>query len=199
MAEVKFGSNLPQTPTPPKEVKVIGQAEGMQKQPLGKRLFHAFFMVSSPKEIGDRLLFKVFVPQMKALMEGLLGKGIHMLFFGDEGLPSSAPSTTSNTSFVNYGSFSSGTQASQLQVRANLDFDMPIMDSQEKALQVIQQLREILAYQGYVQVAQLYTSVSRTPDWTDEYYGWRDLSAAAAVPQVDGRWLVSLPKAVRLN
>ena len=184
-----------------KDVKPVVNAVDMQKQPLGKRLFHAFFMANSIKEIGDNLLFQVFIPQLKTMVEGMFGKGVHMLFFGDTNV-TTAPTTTNTitgTNFVNYGAVQQQTKAAVLTVRTATDFDMPIVPTKEDALKVINELREIIKINGYATVGQMYITVNRTPDYPDEYYGWRDLSSADAIPQPDGRWLVGLPKAVILR
>lgn len=212
MAEVKLGKLPGQSK--PIEVKTIVESAEMQKAPMGKRLFHAFFMVDSPKQILDNLLFKVTVPSIKQLMENLFNRGIHMLFFGEDSLGVPSQTVNSNQSFVSYGSFFSGsnhgnTAEQALKVRTLADFDMPIIaptaenpDAEKQANLVIAQMRELIgvrAPNGYAKVSELYQSVGRTPEFTDEYYGWYDLSAAKAVPLGDGRYLVQMPKAVMLR
>ena len=187
------------------EVKALVDSADMQKAPMGQRLFHAFFMVDSPKQIFDNLLFKVLVPNIKQLTENLFNRGVHMLFFGEDVPTATVTSSQNDKSFVSYGSFFGGpsnTSDQVLKVRTLTDFDMPIIkptreepDAEKKARQVIEQLKEVIDMRGYAKVSELYQSVSRSPALTDEYYGWRDLSTAKAVPLGDGRYLVQMPKA----
>lgn len=212
MAEVKLGK-LPGQPNKQVEVKTIVEAAEMQRAPMGQRLFHAFFMVDSPKQIMENLMFKVLVPSIKQLTENLFNRGIHMLFFGEDSAASTAI-TGSDKSFVSYGSFYSGQQPPKqadqaLKVRTLTDFDMPIIkptkekpDAEAAANEVLAQMRDLISLRapnGWATVSEFYQSVSRTPEWTDAYYGWYDLSTAKVVPVENGWFLVQMPKAVILQ
>lgn len=211
MAKVELGKPAAPKTNQSVEVKPIVTNADMQKPPMSKRLFHAFFMADSPKMIFDDLLFKVFVPSIKELLENMFHKGVHMMFYGDLNLPQTTSTVNPQNSFVSYGSFFSSpnqqkkTAAQVLQIRSKTDFDMPILTgdenetAREKAVKVIQQLQEIIAYRGFASVSELYQSVSRSPDFTDEYYGWKNLTGAMPVDLPDGRCLVQLPEAVLLR
>lgn len=209
MAEVKLGKSPAQKAV---TVKPIVEAAEMQKAPMGTRLFHAFFMVDSPKQIFDNLLFKVFVPSIKELLENMFNKGVHMMFFGDTVLTQPTTTAQNGQSFVSYGSFWNGKQPETkngqqlLNVTGLGDFDMPIIrptqerpDAKAAAEEVLKQMRDLIGYQGYARVSDLYMSVSRTPDWTDEYCGWYKLDGASIIPTQDGGYLVQMPKAVLLK
>jgi hypothetical protein len=119
----------------------------------------------------------------------------------------SAPSrkgTTRNGGGVNYGSYYSGGTKSEPKrstspvTRRSNDLDDFIFDTRSDAEDVLTQLVELTDVYGQATVADLMELAGVTGSFTDNNYGWTDLSSARVKRVRDG-YLLDLPRPYLLD
>jgi hypothetical protein len=83
--------------------------------------------------------------------------------------------------------------------RATHNFENIVLDTIRDAEEVLESLRNIAdEYDGIATVSDLYDLVNMSPEWTDEKWGWDNLSRAQ-VRRVPGGYMVDLPKPIYLK
>lgn len=82
--------------------------------------------------------------------------------------------------------------------RAGLNTDDVIMSSMGEATEVLEQMEELIEIYGVVSVGDFLDIVDLTGDYTDNNYGWTNLSRAEPVRIREG-WVLKLPKARPIN
>lgn len=173
-----------------------------RKRGLGQKFKGAFFAGSS-KDALSVMTEDVVVPAIRDAIRDALRAGIDNLIYGDTrrrggGGGYSAPwSGQTGTPYVNYGGASKPQQQQTVskQSRARLQFDSIIVPSREDAVEVIDQMFEILSRQGVVYVAELYALVDIRAEHTDWKWGWTNLRGTKPVPlSRDRGYLLNLPE-----
>ena len=82
--------------------------------------------------------------------------------------------------------------------RARLNFDDIILESRGEAEEVLSHLLELVENYGVASVADLYELVGITGSFTDNKYGWTNLSTASVSRVRDG-YLLNLPNATPID
>jgi hypothetical protein len=78
--------------------------------------------------------------------------------------------------------------------RANFQFDEILLDSRVEGDEVIATLIERIEQYGAATVRDLYDALGEESKWTEEKYGWVDLSYARVHRARGGGYLLDLPK-----
>jgi hypothetical protein len=79
------------------------------------------------------------------------------------------------------------------------DYDKIIIESRTDAEAVLAQLDDLISQYGRAAVADLYTMVGVTHNFTDNDYGWFNISEARVAPAIGGGYYLRLPAAEPLN
>ncbi len=82
--------------------------------------------------------------------------------------------------------------------RRKFDYHDVTAPTKREAEEVIMGLQDAINGYGIVTVATFYDMCDMEHDYTDEKYGWTDVSTAEVVPCRDG-WLIKLPKALPID
>lgn len=183
--------------TPRVEGPVISGGAVERKEPLRKKFLQAY-AGDSAQSVGQYLLMDVIVPGTKNIISDLVTQGVNRLLFG-----SSRPVGSNIRSAVGgsgYGKFFTGggsqnmtpVQLSQ-QARANHSFGEIILQTRGDAELVIESLRELIEQYGNAKVTNLYSLVGISSDFTDQKYGWTNLSRAGVI-QIREGYLLDLPR-----
>lgn len=185
----KVSRNEPETTPVENEEPDIIEVHGVRKkQSLGRR-FRDTFLASDGREIGDYIFFEVLVPALKDTFSDMVNRGLEMALYKD-----SAPSRSSrygrNRESYSYNR-SRGRKTSyepeeererriSKMDRRSMNFDDVEYDDRKKAEWVLFKMKEKLRiYKNEpVLVRDFYQFSGITPDYTDEYYGWYDLTDA---------------------
>lgn len=186
-----------QAETPRVQGPVISGAAVERKEPLRKKFLQAY-AGDSAQSVGQYLLMDVVVPGTKNIISDLVTQGINRLLYG-----SSRPTQgiRSSVGGAGYGKFFNGggnsnqqtpTQLTQ-QARQNHAFGEIVLQSRGDAEIVIESLRELIEQYGNAKVTNLYSLVGITSDFTDQKYGWTNLSRAGVL-QIREGYLLDLPK-----
>ena len=134
----------------------------------------------------------------------MVGGGIEMLLFGDSKVSRSR--RDKEKSHVSYGSCFKPDDRDDRWRKPEIDsrnrmrhnFNDVILDSRGEAEEVLSHLVDLTIDYGMASVADLYDLVGITSKFTDNNYGWNDLSGASVSRVRDG-YLVNLPKTVLLD
>ena len=121
-----------------------------------------------------------------------------MLLFGE----SRGSSHKDKGPYVSYSSYYNKKEKrpASTQSRSRHDFRDIILDSRGEAEEVLSNMVDILYDFGEVSVADLYDlcGISNS-NWTDNKYGWTDLSGARVKRARGGGYLIDLPRAEQIN
>ena len=185
--------------------KVVSGKVIQKKKSLGRRFIDIFF--ADGESIGNikaYLIEDVLVPAIKENIADSINGAINMLFFGEVRKRSSGNKST-NTTRINYGGyFLDGSKrervARSIKERENRQsLEDYIFESRADAEQVLDEMEELLDVYKQVTVADYLDMLDITSDqFTDNNFGWTDLSKAKVVRVRDG-YRLELPREIALG
>ena len=158
-----------------------GRSQKMRKS-IGRRFVDTFFGDGEDiKDVKTYVVYDVLVPAIKdTIVEGI-NSAVSMLFFGEVRRNRSSGGHGGG-SRVNYGSYFNGgsskreTMPSYKKSNVSSGFDNLMKDNRGEAEEIVTQMEEILDQYGQVTVADYYDLFGESTDFTNNKYGWTDLS-----------------------
>lgn len=192
--ESKFPSNSHNKEKEP--VKVVAKASRKKKSSF----FQTFFQ-EDVASIGVYILTDVIVPTIKELIQNVLEGSLNAAFWGKTSSGrvsrSGGKDSSSRTPYNSY--YQGGQSQNKPPVhsrakRATLEFDDIVWSSRGDAESVLDYLVTRVNEFGSATVADLYEAADVGSDFTDDKYGWRDLSRAS-VTRVRNGYILDLPRA----
>lgn len=207
MAEVELpgNSNKSKSTEERPEVQRVTTSDVIRrKKTLGKRIGEAF-SGDDARSVGSYILMDVLIPATKDLIVDVVIQSVQRSLYG-----SSRPvrSGSSNGGHVPYNRYSNSRTTSNApgrppwgreeprrmsrQSKSNHNFDEIVIQSRIEAESIIDSLRLLIDKYEAATVTDFYKCVGITPDFTDNDWGWYDLSGAAVVRIREG-YLVDLP------
>lgn len=203
-ANTKFGAK----PTRAVEKKVDRVVQGevvRRKKPLGRRFLDTF-VEGEAKGVWHYVISNVIVPAVKDVVSDVVSQGIERMLYGDRGGSSrrGASRPTYTTPYTSYNK-PGGTPPWKREerpvshrARATHNFDEIILEERQEAEDVIEHMYELIERYQQVTVSDLYDLVGIASAFTDERWGWTDLSEAG-VTRSRGAYLLDLPKPIPLD
>ena len=190
MAEYKPNSNKYKTEQRKKQEKVV-QGKVRRKKKSEVRKWKDIFISEDVEDVKSYIIMDVIVPTIK----NTILDTVSMCLFGDTAKRSRNHNTVSYNR--DYSSASrSGRTNRRNATSSRYDFDDIIFDSRGEAEDVLDHMGEIMdAYNGVVTVADFYALAGVTGTWTDDNYGWTNLSRDTVQRTRDG-FIINLPKAI---
>ena len=184
----------------PKE-KVAPVVEGkveVKKKSDVQKIASSFFQ-EDMRTVGDSILTDVIMPSIKKTIYDIFNKGMGMLLYGSSYSPKKQTGA-SKISFMDYYNSGSNVQraVASRRSRSVYDYDEIVIYDKGEADSVLERMDEIIEHYGMASVADLYDLVGVTGDWTNNKYGWTDLSMASVVRVRDG-YLINLPRAEAID
>lgn len=150
------------------------------------------------KNAGTYILKDVIMPALKKTIDDIVCGGIKTMLYGEN---ANRPNNNSKNGYVSYSSISTNNgyigYKSPNQDRRVLN-DNVLFYSESDARDALEYMCDILREDGYCTVAQLYDFAHKSPEYTDSYYGWKDLRGVRVVPFQD-KWFIDLPKPVLIR
>ena len=177
--------------------KVIDSKAVKKKKSLGKKITEAFISDESDSvSIFDYLLYEVLVPAAKDTISDAVTSGIEMLLFGER---KRSRRSNNNRSYINYSNYSRREDRNEYNSRSRRAItkvcnDDILLETRSEAEEVIDRLLDIIDEYDSASVADLYELVGIDSEYTDNKYGWTNLSSASVSRTRDG-YLLNLPKA----
>ena len=184
----------------------ISEMEGhyeveVRKKPLLKKLQETF-ITDDVGSVRNFLIFDVIIPSIKETVSESVSKGLDMMLFGDARQYDSGKK--SNSPYISYNNYSNNRKEQRREPSRDLerknysDYETLIFKDRGKAEACIRDMTDILYDYKEVTVADLYSILEMTGQFTDNYYGWTNLSTAKAV-RVRGGYILDLPKPIHLE
>lgn len=204
-AQATETSSLDQKPAEPeKKVTPVANGKKVEKKGGGARKLAERFFQEDAGTIGMTLLQDVLIPSLKKTIKELITNGTELALYGDAN-PVRRKQIPEQVSYRRDSYDRRESSGSRDQNRDRFprkqecsDYNDIWYPTRQDAERVLMILDEVIARDGSARVSDLYSASNMTSQWTDEYYGWYDITSAKAVMFQDG-WLLKMPKAVPLT
>lgn len=155
------------------------------------------FINEDAKNIKSYILMDVLVPAIKNAVTAIVKDGIDMLLWGETG-KNGKSSNASKISYRNY--YDSGSSGRRYANTSNsgYSYDDVVFSSRAEAEEVLTRMDELIDQYGYVTVGDLLDMAGITGNYTDNKYGWTNVSTAQPIRVRDG-WIIKLPRVVPID
>lgn len=202
---INYGANSQKSkaPAPAEEPRVEGPVISgtavERKEPLRKKFLQAY-AGDSAQSVGQYLLLDVIVPGTKNIIADMVTQGINRLLYGGTRPVQQGGGRAGVTGYARYFNGGGNNQSQQQsqqpvarQVQPQQSFGEIVLQTRADAELVIDSLRELIEVYGNAKVANLYSLVGMTGNFTNQSYGWTNLSRAGIIPIREG-YLLDLPQ-----
>lgn len=190
---------------------IVDKPVAIKKKTLGDK-FKETFVQDDAKTVGNYIFIDVVVPTIKDTIIDIVTKGINMLLWGgDRGYNRTnsrhrrAGSNIQGPQYTNYGSYSYNSFRDQQSYRSldkysreNHNFDTILFDTRSQARDVRDKLVDIIEAKNEATVADFYSLCRIRSEYTDEYYGWRELGVSRIRSYRD-KFILVLPRPIYLK
>ena len=186
----------------PKKVvtKVISGNAVKKKKTFWRKMTDTLFG-EDVESVSSYIVHDVLIPAAKNTLSDIVTGGIEMLLFGDR-QTSRTRRDNRNRSYVSYSNYYKNDRRDERQSaprgRSRHSFDDVILVSRGEAEEVLNNLVDLVTDYGMASVADLYDLVGIPTNYTDNKYGWTNLSSARPVRVRDG-YLLDLPRPLPLD
>ena len=194
----KFNSEQKETDERKKLDKVVtGEAKRIKKNEMAR--FKDVFISEDAKNVKSYILSDVLIPAVKKLINDIVTDGIQMILFGGTSRKSGA--SGSRVNYVSYNNYSNSRNENSVIHRpvTGYSFDKIRIDNRGEAEEVLSQMDAIIEKYGMARVTDFYDLVGVTGNYTDNKYGWSNLSTARIVRTSDGGYVIELPRAMPIE
>lgn len=184
-----------------KRAKKVISGTATVKKKTGLSKFASDFISEDAGSVKDFVLYDILLPSAKRAISEMFKGAIDIFLYGKTS--ANKPSTpAANISYnrmykPQVNSYMNG--AVPHQTRTTYGYDNVVLSTRADAEIVIDTMNEILSQYGMVRVADFYDLVGITGSYTDNNYGWTDLSDAHTVRLNEGGYLIKLPRATPIN
>lgn len=206
----RSGREKPQEQKEPKKIERVVTGKSLRrKKPLGTRLAETFIGGSDTHSVWEYVFFDVLVPAAKDMVSDAVSQGIERMLFGE--VRGRGGRSRSNTPYTNYSSSSRYNPPGPMmrrdeprrpelsrQDRAQHRFDQIIIPTRTEATEILDQMYSVLSQYDVVTVSDLYEMANIESQFTDERYGWDDLSGSGVSRDRKG-YLLVLPQPKELH
>ncbi len=142
----------------------------------------------------------VLIPAIKKAISDIVTDGIDIILYG-ESKRGRGRSTADRVSYRNYydGGYSRPrANDRQAMIVNQYSYDDIILPSRGEAEDVLARMDELMDTYGLVRVADLYDLVGITGNYTDNKYGWNNITRAEIVRTRDG-FMIKMPRAIPID
>lgn len=176
-----------------KEVKKVVTGEvSVRKKPLGRAIADIFF-AEDFTTVKKYVVYDIVVPGVKRLIVD----AIRMMLLGEAG------SGSGKGGFVDYAGRSNRNSKSSIpdpidRNTNRVDYRDITFRSRGDAEDVLRELRSLIDEYHQASIADYFDLLGQTSEYTDNKYGWFDLSHATIRPRTGG-YFIELPKPIVLD
>lgn len=173
------------------EKVIVGQAKTKKKSGFGK--FVSGFVADETHNIKTYLFKDVVIPTIKKTITDV----VDMILYGGS-KRSSSRSIASRVSYRSYYDEPRTARRDEPRTVQGYSYDDVILETRGDAEEVLDKLNEIIDTYQIASVADLYDLVGISGNYTDNKYGWTNLSSADVVRTRDG-YQLKLPRALPIK
>lgn len=200
MDKFPSNSNRSKEPDEPKEKvngPVISGAVKRKKKPLGRKFKEAFIGGPDTKTVWNYVFMDVLIPAAKDVTIDAVTQGLERLIYGESIIPNRRPrsASSSGNTVVNYNRMSQPARPA-LESRArsfstqSISLDDLVLETRYEADRVLNGMAELIERYGQASVNDLGELVGLTGEYTDEHWGWTDLTGSRISRSREGYLLV---------
>ena len=177
---------------PAKKVEKVVKGTVKKKKKSEVSKFKDVFISEDANSVKNYIFMDVLVPSIKKALSDIVKDGIDMILYGDK-----RSGNRSNSSRVSYRDYSSGSgrRENNRSTRTNYDFADLVYDTRSEAESVLASMDEIMDTYNVVTVADMYDLSGVTCNYTDNKYGWMNISNAQVIHGRDG-YIIKMPRVV---
>lgn len=175
-------------------VKSVVTKPTKKKKKSGIRRMGELIVPEDMNNVKSYVFFDVLLPALKKTLYDVISNGSHMMLFGSSG------KTERRTSYSSYYSNRKEEPSYSYSKRSSFDFNDIVISDRDEAESVIRAMEDLLDRYHLVRVADVYDllDMSSSSNWTDNRYGWTDISGARVVSDYDG-YRIKLPRPLPLD
>ena len=178
------------------EKVVSGKVKTKKKSEIKK--FTDIFISEDIENVKSYILLDVFIPAVKKAISDIFTNGIDMLLYGDSGRSRRKPPVDRVSYNQRYDRAYDRRDYGSNRTRSGYSYDEIILDNRGEAEAVLDGMFDVLDTYGMVRVADFYDLVGVTGNYTDNNYGWTNLSNARIERARDG-FIIKLPRALPIK
>lgn len=182
------------------EKVVAGPVKTRKKSKFSK--FTEEFISEDAKNVKSYVLGEVLIPAIKKAISDIVTDGIDIILYGESRRGGRSRSNADRVSYRNYYDGGSYNRPQMNERRALMagqySYDDIILPTRGEAEDVLARMDELMDTYGLVRVADLYDLVGITGNYTDNKYGWTNITRAEIVRTRDG-FMIKMPRAVPID
>lgn len=201
MEDFKGNSDALKNQQSSQQKKVITQVpvNVTEKKSTKTSSFKSRLLSEDAGSVGQYVVTDVIIPKAQGLIVEAFKYVIDFVFYGKSGANGSGRrSGMGNVSYSNF--YRPNTQTPQVPLSAYTKQSTVyqirdiVFEARGHAEEVILSMQECLNRYGTVTVGDFYDIIGQHGTYTDQKYGWRDLSAATVVRSSGGGFAIDFPK-----
>lgn len=181
--------------------KVISGTAKVRKK-TGARKVADVFISEDAANVKSYIVMDVIVPAIKDVLSNVVKDSIDMILFGGTSR-SRNDRRKSNANHISYDRFydrrDDDRRDSRTSIASRYNFDDITLESKAEAEEVLDRMEELLDTYGMVTVADLCDLVGISCEYTDNKYGWTNLSNARVVRLRGNEYMLDLPRVTSLK
>lgn len=192
----RFKDQVEKTPEKKVVSKVVnGPVKVKKKSELRKAMDN--FISEDTTNLKHFLVTDLVIPAVRDLIYKMVTDGLDMVLYG--GNRNSGKSGSNRSSYVSYRDYSNKDNRSHNNTsKVVYSYNDVTLASRGEAEEVLERMSELIDTYGEVSVADLYDLVGVEGNYTDNNYGWTNISRAEPV-RTSGGYMLRLPRALPLN
>lgn len=183
------------TPKDDKHIEAVAQGTKVSKSKSKARRIAEIFVGGDLKETAEHVRDDVAIPALKNFLYDSLSEGLQRLLWGETRTDRRRNST--HRDYVGYSRRAReprpAPQTNTRYSRATQGFDDVVLATRTEAESVLSRMYDLIERYNMVTVAEFYSLVGISAEFTDENWGWRDLRSANIQHIRDG-FRINLPK-----
>lgn len=183
---------------PDKKVEKVISGDAKVRKKSGFEKLKDSLVSEDSKNVKSYIITGVLIPSLKKAISDIVTTGIDMILYG-ESRHSRNSSGGSKISYQKYYERETGYRT-PTRVSPTYGYDVKeiIVDSRGEAESVLDQIEDLMSRYEAVTVSDYYDLVGVSGQFTDNYYGWTDMSGMRTRAVRNG-WLIELPAPKQLK
>lgn len=184
-----------ETPKDDKHIEAVAQGTKVSKSKSKARRIAEIFVGGDLKETAEHVRDDVAIPALKNFLYDSLSEGLQRILWGETRNDRRRNST--HRDYVGYSRRARearpARQTTTRSSRVDQGFDDIVLATRTEAESVLSRMYDLIERYNMVTVAEFYSLVGISAEFTDENWGWRDLRSANIQHIRDG-FRINLPK-----
>ena len=184
-----------ETPKDDKHIEPVAQGTKVSKGKSKARRIAEIFVGGDLKETAEHVRDDVAIPALKNFLYDSLSEGLQRILWGETKNDRRRNST--HRDYVGYSRRARESrptrQTTTRYSRVDQGFDDIVLATRAEAESVLSRMYDLIERYNMVTVAEFYSLVGISAEFTDENWGWRDLRSANIQHIRDG-FRINLPK-----